>query len=188
MNKCVFLDRDGTIARDVPYCSSPEQFELLPGAGESIRLFNIAGYKVILITNQSGVGRGYFTEEMLGLIHEKMKVKLADYGAHIDAIYYCPHHPDENCECRKPKPKLIIHAAEDFHIDLGRSYLIGDSAKDIEAGKAAGCKTILIGKMDIANTPKPDYAAANLIEAAKILQGSYSDKNNSGSESLRKSK
>jgi D-glycero-D-manno-heptose 1,7-bisphosphate phosphatase len=175
MNKCVFLDRDGTIARDVPYCSAPEQFELLPGAGEGIRLFNTFGFKVILITNQSGVGRGYFSEEILGLIHEKMKAKLANFGAHIDAIYYCPHHPDENCDCRKPKPKLIRLAAKDFDIDLGRSYLIGDSAKDIEAGKAAGCKTILIGNMDIANTPKPDYAVANLLEAAKILQGSCSE-------------
>ncbi len=170
MNKCVFIDRDGTISRDVPYCSSPEQFELLPGAGKGIKELNAAGFKVILITNQSGVGRGYFSEETLNCIHEKMKTKLADEGAHIDGIYYCPHHPDENCNCRKPKPNLIIQAAGDFNIDLSQSYFIGDSAKDIEAGKAAGCSTILIINREIEAGLKADYAVKNLIEAAQLLK------------------
>jgi histidinol-phosphate phosphatase family protein len=144
MNKVVFFDRDGTIAKDVPYCSRPEQFELLPGAGKAIRGLNQAGFKVIIITNQSGIARGYFTEETLGKIHEKMRNDLAEYGAFIDAIYYCPHHPDDNCDCRKPKPGLILRAAAEHDIDLSKSFFIGDSDKDIEAGQAAGCRTVLL--------------------------------------------
>ena len=104
--RAVFLDRDGTIARDVPYCSRPEDLELLPGVGEAIRLLNEHGFMVVIITNQSGIARGYFTEEMLERIHQKLKNDLAKSGAHVDAIYYCPHHPGEGCDCRKPKPAL----------------------------------------------------------------------------------
>ena len=140
MHKAVFLDRDGTIARDVPYCSRPEDFELLPGAAEGIRLLNERGFKVVVVTNQSGIARAYFTERMLARIHEKMVTELAEQGAHIDAIYYCPHHPDDNCDCRKPKPKMVIHAAQDLDIDLSQSYVIGDSEIDTELARQAGCK------------------------------------------------
>ena len=142
--RAVFLDRDGTIAKDGPYCSCPEDFELLPGVAEGIRLLNEHGFKVIVITNQSGIARGYFTEEMLAKIHDKMRSELAKYGAHIDGIYYCPHHPDEGCDCRKPKPTLILKAAQEHDIDLAKSFLIGDKPQDIEAGHLAGCKTILV--------------------------------------------
>ena len=169
MNRCVFLDRDGTIAKDVPYCPGPEQFELLPGAAEGIKHLNTAGFKVILITNQSGISRGYFTEAALGLVHEKMKADLAARGAHLDGIYYCPHHPDENCDCRKPKPKLILQAAEDHHVDLGRSYFIGDTAGDIAAGKAAGCRTVLIAQKGQEIQGQPDYIVDNFLAASKLI-------------------
>lgn len=140
MHKAVFLDRDGTIARDVPYCSRPEDFELLPGVAEGIRLLNEHDFKVVIITNQSGIARGYFTEQMLAKIHKKMQKELAEHGAHVDAIYYCPHHPDDKCECRKPKPKMVLQAAIDLDIDLSQSYVIGDSEIDVELVKLAGCK------------------------------------------------
>ena len=127
VHKTVFLDRDGTIARDVPYCSRSEDFELLSGAAEGIKLLNEHGFKVVVVTNQSGIGRGYFTEKMLAEIHDKMITQLAEHGAHVDAIYYCPHHPDDKCECRKPKPKMVLQAARDLDIDLSQSYVIGDS-------------------------------------------------------------
>ncbi len=141
MPKAVFLDRDGTIARDVPYCSRPEDFELLPGAAEGIKLLNEHGFKVVVVTNQSGIARGYFTEGMLARIHDKMQKELAKHGAHVDAIYYCPHHPDDNCDCRKPKPKMLFQAAIDLDIELGESYVIGDGEMDVELARQAGCKT-----------------------------------------------
>ena len=144
MNKAVFIDRDGTISRDVPYCSRPEDFELLPQVAEGIRLLNEHGFKVVVVTNQSGLARGYFTEEILAKIHDKMRDELAQYGAHIDAIYYCPHHPDDNCACRKPKPKMAFQAASDLNINLRLSYVIGDSDTDVEMGRRAGCKAALI--------------------------------------------
>lgn len=170
MNKCVFIDRDGTIAKDVPYCSRPDQFELLPGAGEGIKRLNNAGFKVILITNQSGIGRGYFSEKMLGQIHEKMKADLAEYGAHLDGIYYCPHHPDDDCDCRKPKPTLIIRAAKEHDIDLRQSYIIGDSVIDIEAGKAIGCTTILLVNKGKSIEQKADCTVDTLLAASRLLQ------------------
>lgn len=170
INRAVFIDRDGTIARDVPYCSRPEDFELLPNVAEGIRLFNKHGFKVVVVTNQSGIARGYFTEETLAKIHDKMRKELARYGAHIDAIYYCPHHPDNNCECRKPKPKMLLQAASDLDINLGQSYVIGDNSMDIEMGKNVGCKTILIGDKSSQRemnkqTPCPDYTAPSVSAA-----------------------
>jgi histidinol-phosphate phosphatase family protein len=138
--KAVFLDRDGTIARDVPYCSRPEDFELLPGAADGIKLLNEHGFKVVVVTNQSGIARGYFTEGTLAEIHDKMITLLAEHGAHVDAIYYCPHHPDDNCDCRKPKPKMVLQAAIDLDIDLSQSYVIGDNEMDVELARHAGCK------------------------------------------------
>ncbi len=171
--RAVFLDRDDTIARDVPYCSRPEDLELLPGVGEGIRLLNESGFKVIIITNQSGIARGYFTEEMLGEIHQKMKDDLAKCGAHIDAIYYCPHHPDDGCDCRKPKPALAFQAAKEHHINLSRSFLIGDKLQDIEAGHFAGCKTVLISPVETSETllqgkVKPDFTARDFIQAVQL--------------------
>jgi histidinol-phosphate phosphatase family protein len=142
-NKGVFIDRDGTLNRDVPYCSRPQDFELLPGAGESLRLLKAAGFKIIVVTNQSGIARGYFTKETLELIHNKMRSDLAGYGAGVDAVYYCPHHPNDGCDCRKPEPKMVLEAAKDLNIDLSQSYVIGDDKKDVEMGIRAGCRKSL---------------------------------------------
>jgi histidinol-phosphate phosphatase family protein len=161
----VFIDRDGTVNRDVPYCSHPDQFELLPGAAEGIRLLNESGFRVIVVTNQSGIGRGYFTEETLGKIHERMAEKLAQFGAHVDAIYYCPHHPDDHCQCRKPLPQMILRAASDMGIDMGQSYTIGDSDRDIDMGRRARCKATV--KVAPEEHPAADHNAANILEAAR---------------------
>ncbi len=174
MNRTVFIDRDGTISRDVPYCRRPEDFELLPGVAEGIRLLNEHGFKVVVITNQSGIARGYFTEEMLAEIHDTMRSELAKYGAHLDAIYYCPHHPDSHCSCRKPQPAMLLRAAQELDLDLSHSYVIGDSDMDIQVGKTAGCKTILVLESAEAETgrkqtPEPDFVAPTAYDAARWI-------------------
>ena len=173
-NRAVFIDRDGTIARDVPYCSRPEDFELLPDVVEGVKLLNERNFKVVVVTNQSGVARGYFTEETLAKIHDKMRAELARYGARVDAIYYCPHHPDDNCECRKPKPKMLLHAASDLDIDLKQSFIIGDSDMDVEAGNRAGCRSIRIAEASTEGELEKrmlytDYVAPNVNDATQWI-------------------
>jgi histidinol-phosphate phosphatase family protein len=170
MNRAVFIDRDGTIARDVHYCSRVEDFELFPTAPEAIKLFNNNGFKVVVVTNQSGIARGYFDEHTLAQIHSKMQAELLAHGARVDAIYYCPHHPDDNCNCRKPKTELFIAAAKQFDIDFRQSYVIGDAKSDIDAGTALGCKTILVTTVSEAEQiliHSPTFVASNLLDAAK---------------------
>ncbi len=168
--RAVFLDRDGTIARDVSYCSKAEDFALFPDAAGAIKLLNAAGFRVVVVTNQSGVGRGYFTEETLAQIHQKMERELREQGAFVDAIYYCPHHPDDGCECRKPKGGMFRKAAERFGIEFDKSFMVGDMAKDIEAGKALGCKTVLVKTgSNFTDSVSPDYAAQNILEAVQWI-------------------
>ena len=140
----VFIDRDNTIAKDVPYCPKPENMQLLPGAGEAIRRLNDAGLLVIVITNQSGVARGFFTKKTLRKINEKMKADLAKKGAKVDAIYFCPHLPDAGCKCRKPEVGMVMQALADFPIDLSASYVVGDSEHDVELGRRIGAKPIRV--------------------------------------------
>lgn len=153
--KAIFLDRDGTINRYVGFLRSPEEFELLPGVAEALRLINKSEYLAVVITNQPVIARGEVTYEQLDLIHKKMETLLGSEGAFIDALYFCPHHPHSgyegevkelkiDCDCRKPKPGLLLRAAKDFNIDLTESYMIGDSESDVLAGEAAGCRSILI--------------------------------------------
>ena len=173
-NKAVFVDRDDTISRDVPYCSCPADFGLLPGAGNGIRLLNQQAFKVIVVTNQSGVARGYFTAEMLERIHQKMCAELAEYEAHVDAIYYCPHHPDEGCECRKPKPKLAFQAIKQLNIDCRQSFAVGDRLMDVELARAIGCKSVMIpseaGKEELESSSVfPDHITSDLESAAKWI-------------------
>ena len=170
--RAVFLDRDGTIAPDVPYCSRPEDFQLYPEAGSAIKLLKENGFKVVIITNQSGIARGYFTEETLGKIHNKMRSELKRCGVELDAIYYCSHHPDDRCDCRKPNTALFLRAQEDINLDFTQSYVVGDMGLDISAGKKIGCKTVLIthGNGDSADPViKPDYVAADMLDAAKWI-------------------
>jgi len=149
--KAVFLDRDGTINKANGFVTKPEQFELIPGAAEAIKKINKSGYLAIVVTNQPQIARGDCTFEELQEIHNKMETELGKEGAFIDGLYFCPHHTDKgfpgerpeykcNCDCRKPKPGLLLKAAEDFNIDITQSYMIGDGKNDVEAGKAAGCK------------------------------------------------
>ena len=149
--KAIFLDRDGTINKYVGFLTSHEQFELIPGITDIIRLINKSGYLAIVVTNQPIIARGECTWDELQKIHEKMGTELGKQGAFLDAIYICPHHPDKgfegerieykvNCSCRKPNAGLLFQAARDFNIDLSESYMIGDSDRDIQAGNNAGCK------------------------------------------------
>ena len=143
-NKAVFVDRDGTINVNVEYMDDPDDLKIYPGVIEGLKKFQEKGYKIIIITNQSGIARGYFSEETLKKIHEKLKSEFLKKDVKIDAIYYCPHHPDEKCNCRKPNTKLFEDAIKDFDIDTKKSFMIGDRMLDIEAGKKLGLTTILI--------------------------------------------
>ena len=165
----VFLDRDGTICKDVHYMRSPEQFELLPGVAEGIRLLNEIGVKVIVTTNQSGVARGYFTEQDLEKIHERMIEELSKRGAKIDAIYYCPHHPDDNCECRKPKIGMLKKAGADFELNLDECFVAGDKRLDVETARNVGCTSVLIPSPETEPGIKAYIVAPDLYEAAKII-------------------
>lgn len=169
MYRAVLIDRDGTINRDVPYCSRPEDFELLPMAAEGILLLKEYGFKVVVVTNQSGIARGYFSVEMLNRIHSKMCVELAAKGAAVDAIYYCPHHPDDHCRCRKPQPTMAFQAARELNLELSSSYVIGDSDTDIQMGKAAGCRSVLVSYGSKMNAVQPDYVALTVYDAARWI-------------------
>ncbi len=142
--KAVFVDRDDTIAKDVPYCPRPDDLVLLPGVGKGIKRLNDAGFLVIIITNQSGVARGYFSEQTLQEIHKKMLADLAKDGARVDGIFYCPHMPDSGCRCRKPDVGMVLRALERFPIDLGSSYVVGDSEHDVELGRRAVIRGIQV--------------------------------------------
>lgn len=172
----VFIDRDGTINEEVGYLGDADELSLLPGAAEAIRRFNETGLEVIVVTNQAGVARGYFGEDSVRKVNGRLIRELADGGAHVRAIYYCPHHPDfpseecETCSCRKPNPGMLLLAAHDYDIDLSRSYMIGDTGKDVETGKNAGCKTILVltgyGREEKDKLEaEPDYIAEDLMAA-----------------------
>jgi len=138
----VFLDRDGTLNTELEYLHDPAQLRLLPGAADAIRLLNQRETPAIVVSNQSGVGRGYFTEDAVTAVHERLAQHLEAASAHLDGIYYCPHDPRLGCDCRKPKPGMLVRAAAEHGIDLGRSFIIGDKATDLEAGHRAGCRTV----------------------------------------------
>lgn len=147
----LFLDRDGTINTEVDFLRSPDEVQLIPGAADAIRDANTLGVPVVVITNQSGIARGYLTETDLAAVHDRLRALLAAHGARVDGIYYCPHHPSAGvppygiaCDCRKPNPGMLLRAAKDLHLDLSRSVLIGDRCGDIEAGQRAGCSTVLV--------------------------------------------
>lgn len=186
--KAIFLDRDGTINRYVGFLRDIDEFELLPGVSEAIRAINGSGYLAILVTNQPVIARGEVTCEELDEIHKKMETLLGKDGAYLDAIYYCPHHPHSgyegeikelkiDCDCRKPKPGMLLQAAQDFNIDLEQSWMVGDGENDVFAGKNAGCHTALIADDTGAeNAGEPDdfgadFTAATLKDAIReILQ------------------
>lgn len=151
MKKAIFIDKDGTLIHDIPFNIDPARIRLVEGAIEALHKLQSAEYLLILISNQSGVAHGYFEEAALTGVDAKLSALLAEGQVRLDATYYCPHHPDGlvkkyaiDCQCRKPKPGMIIKAALDYNIDLSQSWMIGDILHDVEAGNRAGCKTILI--------------------------------------------
>lgn len=174
--KAIFLDRDGTINQYVGFLRNIDEFELIPGVTEAIKKINASGYLAIVVTNQPVIARGEVTVEELQLIHYKMETLLGTEGAYLDGIYYCPHHPHKgyegeipdlkiDCDCRKPKPGMLIRAAHDFNINLTQSWMIGDGDNDIKAGKAGGCKTALIGKGEYGQ----DMAGGSLLAVINAL-------------------
>lgn len=170
--KAVFLDRDGTICEDADYLSRPADLQVFPFAAEAVKLLNDNDFLVVLITNQSGIARGFFDENALCEIHEKLCADLAKDGAKLDAIYFCPHKPENNCGCRKPRIGMIEQAAADFSIDTANSWMIGDKAIDVETGFNAEAKTALVltgyGQTEIEKlNVKPDLIVDNLLHAAK---------------------
>lgn len=192
MNKAVFLDRDGTVNamvynRDygtVDSPANPDEFKLLAGVGKAIRRINEMGFLAFVISNQPGIAKGKFTLKILEAIDKKMGKELAQHGAHLDKIYYCLDHPEarikeyrKNSSYHKPEPGLLLKTAEEFKIDLASSYMIGDGLIDVQAGKRAGCKTILLGrvKCDLCKLmedlkAKPNFIVSDLAEAVKLIE------------------
>jgi len=181
-NRAVFLDRDNTLIEDPGYIDSPRKVRLIENVAESLRELRCMGYMLVIVTNQSGVARGLLNEKILGQIHDRLRMLLAKEAAFVDAIYYCPYHPDgivpkyrRESPLRKPNPGMLLKAAEDMDIDLSQSWLIGNSGRDIQAGSEAGCKTILVdhksrGRLRETGGPAADYEAVNMREAANIIR------------------
>lgn len=177
----VFLDRDGTINEQMGYINHLDRFVVLPGVGQAVSRLNRAGLAVVVVSNQSGVARGYFPEELVGRVNQRMIDLLARGGARLDGVYYCPHHPRaelaayrRECDCRKPKPGLLIKAAVDLGLDLKRSFVVGDRVGDLETARAVGAKAILVltgygrGEAEFVLPGKnitPDFTAQDLGEA-----------------------
>ena len=173
----IFLDRDGVINEEVDYLCRPEDFRLLPRAAAAIRLLRKHGWPVIVVTNQSGVARGYYSAADVEAIHERMRRDLARAKTQVDAIYFCPHHPAEGCDCRKPAQLLFQRAAADFDLDLAASYYVGDKLTDLLPGRALGGRTILVltgyGQQEQQllreRCFQPDYVAGDLYDAARWI-------------------
>ena len=174
--RAVFLDRDGVInvsPGEGRFVLKWADFRFADGVEEALKKLKEAGFLLVVVTNQSGVGRGLMTEADLMEINIRMADRLAGRGASLDGVYYCPHHPDAGCNCRKPQPTLLFRAAADFGIDLASSWMVGDSARDIEMGRSAGCRTVLcladapVGNREL--KPRPDAVARSLREAADII-------------------
>ena len=183
-NRAVFIDRDGTLNEDIGYVSSREELSLFPWAAEAVRRINEAGWLAVVITNQSGIARGMYTEETLSSIHLEMIERLAEGCARVDAIYYCPHHPTignsqykKICDCRKPQTGMLKRAAEEWNIDLTRSFVIGDKSSDIDLAENAGAHGVLVltgyGRETLNNRGRwpcsPEIVAENLLEAVKSI-------------------
>jgi len=185
MRRAVFIDRDGTISEEVGYINHPSRFRVFPYAAAAIKHLNDAGWLAIVVTNQAGVARGYFSEDMIQTVHSGMTKELENGGARLDAVYYCAHHPSVgeppyrfDCDCRKPKPGLISRAARDFNIDLAGSWMVGDRYSDVELARNAGVKSMFVlsgygrGEWEHqrANwTEQPDLVAKDLLEAVRVI-------------------
>jgi len=185
MKRAVFMDRDGTISEEVGYVNHPSRFRVFPYSAAAVKLLNENGWLAIVVTNQAGVARGYFPEEMIGAIHNYLSGALEKEGAHLDAIYYCPHHPSVgdqryrlDCDCRKPKAGLIFQAAREFDIDLTQSWMVGDRYSDIELAANAGLKAALVlsgygrGEWEYQRegwVHRPELVSDDLLETIKAI-------------------
>jgi len=192
-HKAIFLDKDGTLVENVPYNCSPKVMRLMPNVGEGLRTLQDAGYKLIVISNQSAVARGYFAEQDLKPLFKALRNYLSQYGVELDGIYYCPHHPEgavikyaKECLCRKPQPGLIQKAANIHNIDLSASWMIGDILHDIEAGNKAGCRTIMVDngyetEWDLRGDRTPGFQVNSFKDVIDIIlpskQKHYEEKN-----------
>jgi D-glycero-D-manno-heptose 1,7-bisphosphate phosphatase len=191
--RAVFMDRDGTISEEVGYVNHPARYRVFEYSAEAVRLLNEAGWLAILVTNQAGVARGYFTEDMIGAVHSALELELQRGGARLDGVYYCAHHPSVgappyrfDCDCRKPRPGLIRRAAEDFSIELRESWMIGDRYSDVELARNAGVRSAFVlsgygrGEWEYQRAvwqSEPDMVAEDLLEAVKkIINAVASDK------------
>lgn len=172
----ILLDRDGTINAEQHYLSDPSQIELIPGVAAGLRRLSEIGFGLVVITNQSAIGRGYFDQSRLDLIHHRLIELLSEEGIKLDGIYFCPHTPEDECQCRKPRTAMVESAARDLNFDPGNSFVIGDKPCDIGLGRAVGATTILVRtgyghqfSNDV--TLKPDFVVSDLIEAADVIEG-----------------
>ncbi|MDT7806998.1 MAG: D-glycero-D-manno-heptose 1,7-bisphosphate phosphatase [Acidobacteriota bacterium] len=187
--RAVFIDRDGTISEEVGYVNHVSRYKVFSFAAEAVRTLNERGWLAVLVTNQAGVARGYFAEEMIGRVHGVLTDELERGGARLDAVYYCPHHPSMgeppyrlDCDCRKPKPGLIKRAADELGLDLARCWMVGDRYSDTELARNAGVRSALVltgyGRGELEHQShawehRPDLVAENLLEAVKkIVEGS----------------
>lgn len=180
-NKAIFLDKDGTLVEDVPYNINPDLVVLTPGAGEGLQLLQEAGYELIVITNQSGIARGFFPETAIESVETCLRQRLAEIDVSLKGFYYCPHHPDGvvptyaiACDCRKPRPGLLERAAKEQGIYLEQSWFIGDILNDVEAGRSAGCRTVLIDngnetEWELSVQRLPHHIVNNLLDAALLI-------------------
>ena len=176
------MDRDGTVSEEVGYMYHAGLYQPFPWAGPAIHKINESGMKAVLITNQSGIGRGYFKEDTVDEVHAILKAELARHNAFLDAIYMCPHHPDAGCDCRKPNPGMLLKAQEEMDIDLSRSYMIGDKYVDIGTAHRVGATSILVltgygreqREKHGSDKQQPDFVVENLMEAVDgILSGAF---------------
>ena len=182
MNKAIFIDKDGTLIEDVPYNVDPARVRFEKYSFQSLSTLQQQGFYLIIISNQPGISLGYFNGEDLKKLEQKLKELLLDKDIRLDGFYYCPHSPEDSCNCRKPKPGLIFKAAKDMEIDLSQSWMIGDILNDVEAGRRSQCKTILIDNGNetewITNDHRvPDFVAKNFIEAANFIENSLAQDN-----------
>ena len=183
-DRAVILDRDGTINIEVGYLTQANDFRLIPGTPEAIKAFNNLGLRVVVVTNQAGIARGFLSETTLEAIHRSMGHTLRRHNASVDAVYYCPHHPTDgfgpykvNCECRKPKPGMLKRAAAELDIDLSQSFIVGDKLTDLEAGRSVGCSMVLVrtgyGPESERNLEQcgvhPEHIAEDLLAASKWI-------------------
>jgi len=187
LRPAVFIDRDGTLTEEVGYVNHPRRLRLLPRSAEAIRRLNQAGVAAVVVTNQAGVARGYFSEEVLHAVNRELVEQLKREGAHLDGLYVCPHHPTEGeppfrarCDCRKPKPGLLQRAAADLGLDLGASTMVGDKASDLVPGATVGARSVLVltgyglGEWEFRRSTfpvAPDHVAGDLLDAVEWVLG-----------------